>query len=489
MPATIKIIPLDIFKLPDSISVQSFRYQSVTVGTTVYSLRYPVIDADAIAHTARLIEAHQQSDLAKRTVAEIIDVIDRAIQLWTQPQYPQRCLAMQLIPVLTGYNAETVALEMKRFVRVFRKKELLRFVDTELDQPGILDQFHPQKIGSSTKAFGPNGIFHVFSGNIPGLQIWPLVMGMLVKSANLGKTSLAEPLFPILFMQSIAAIDQRLADCVAIMPWQGGTTALERAAIDNTDATIVYGSNRAVEGIRKLVPTEKRFLHYGYKISFAMVGKEALTAEYYPKTVKRAVEDVAVYDQQSCLSAQAIFVERNGAVTPHQFAKLVATELQNYQLKRPRAQLTTEEAAAIVRLRNEYQLKRVQGASVDVIESAHDTSWTVIFHDHPGFANSPLNRTVNIFAIGHLEDVNQYLAQYQQFLQSCGLAVAPERVFPLANQLGRIGVDRVSALGEMTRAKPGWHHDGGFNLLSLLHFVDVERNAEDLAEHYDPDVE
>jgi hypothetical protein len=41
----------------------------------------------------------------------------------------------------------------------------------------------------------------------------------------------------------------------------------------------------------------------------------------------------------------------------------------------------------------------------------------------------------------------------------------------------------------MNRAKPGWHHDGRFNLLDLIRFVDIEHTAEQDAERYDPDVE
>ena len=41
----------------------------------------------------------------------------------------------------------------------------------------------------------------------------------------------------------------------------------------------------------------------------------------------------------------------------------------------------------------------------------------------------------------------------------------------------------------MNRAKPGWHHDGGFNLLDLVRMVDIERNVEEDLERFDPDVE
>ncbi|MGP3640209.1 acyl-CoA reductase [Lentilactobacillus hilgardii] len=487
--SNVKIIPVDIFAVPTTITLTNFRYQTISIGKTIYNLRYPVIDPKEIVKLTEQLRINQENYLSHLKVAEIIDLIARAIHCWTHPDYPQRQLAIKLLPVMTGYNAETIKLEIKRFIRVFRKKELMRFVDTELDQPEILDDFHPQKSGNMTKAFGPKTIFHVFSGNIPGLQIWSLIMGTIVKAASLGKTSMAEPLFPVLFVQTLAEIDPQLADCMAILTWKGGTKPLEKNATQHTEATIVYGSNKAVESIRPLVPMSTPFLHYGYKISFSMIGKEALTPEYYLQTVKRAVEDIAVYDQQSCLSAQAIFVERGGNVSPLQTAKLIATELEKYQFKRARADLTDSEATAINRLRSHYQLDAVDNSTIQVFSSNQNTDWTVIYHAKAGFTSSPLNRFIHVFEIDKLENVPLYLKSYREYLQSCGLAAGPNRISALANQLGALGVDRICALGEMTRAKPGWHHDGHFNLLDLLHFVDIEQSMETYAEQFDPDVE
>lgn len=485
----LKIIPVDLFKIPKATFLTEFRYQSIRLGETVYSLRLPILTPTELKVLIDQLKANQKAYLSHLKVAEIIDWIDQAIQCWTNPKCPQRQLAIKLLPVITGYNAETIKLEIKRFIRIFRKKELLRFVDNELNQPEILDDFHPQKSDSLTKAFGPQTIFNVFSGNIPGLQIWPLIMGTLVKAASLGKTSMAEPLLPVLFVQTLAQINPRLADCMAILPWKGGTQSLESVAATQTGATIVYGSDKAVGSIQPLVPSSKPFLHYGYKISFSMIGREALTPEHYPQTIKRAVEDIAVYDQQSCLSTQAIFIERGGLISPLAAAKLIAAELANYQLKRPRAVLTDPEAAAINRTRNQYQLRSLNDSTIQVLASRQNTDWTVVYHAKAGFTNSPLNRFVHIFQIDQLENVPRYLNDYQPYLQSCGMAVDPNRLYSLADRLGEIGIDRICSLGEMTRARPGWHHDGHFNLLDLLHFVDVEPSMEAYAERFDPDVE
>ncbi len=485
----VEIVPVDLFTVPNNIQFTDFGYQTIETDNKCFSLRFPKVQPNDILQMITTISENRKKFLSQLKVSEIIELIDRAIQCWTDPNYPQRQLAEKLLPEITGYNAETIRLEIKRYVRVFRKKELQRFVDTELDQPEILDDFHPQKSGSMTKAFGPKTIFQVFSGNIPGLQIWPLIMGLLVKSANLGKTSMAEPLFPILFAQTLTEVSPELGNCIAILPWKGGTRPLEKAAVNHTDATIAYGSDNAVKSIRSLVPMSKTFLQYGYKISFSMIGREALTPDHYAKTIKQAVEDVAVYDQQSCLSPQTIFIEDGGHLSPLAAAKLIASELANYQIKRPRAALTDNEAASIVRLRNQYAIQALNDNQIQLFNSSGNTDWTVVYHEQPGFESSPLNRSIHIFKVHHLEDVSNYLAPYQKYLQSCGLATAPNRLFDLADRLGQVGVDRICALGEMTRAKPGWHHDGHFNLLDLLHFVDIEQNTEMASEQLDPDVE
>lgn len=480
---------IKLYWVPTSFKLTPKTVKTLQVDGQTYQLQVPELTAELVTAIGKACRTARQHGLANMTVAEIVTIIDQAIEKWCHPDYPQRILAEKLLPAITGYDHTTVTLEIKRFVRNFRKKELWRFIDTELDNPAILDEFHPQKSGQLTKAIGPTAIFHVFSSNIPGLQIWSLIMGLITKAANLGKTSLSEPLFPVLFSQTLAEVSPELAAAIAILPWKGGTRDFEQAAVDVTDATIVYGSDQAVQSIRALVPDEKIFLHYGYKISFAMLGAESLTPEYYPQMVQKLAEDIAIYDQQSCLSPQTVFVEAGGTVTPHQFTQLLATALANNQLKWPRAKLTTAEAVSITRLRQENQIQALTDESVQVSASTDSTAWTVVYHQQPSLMSSPLNRTIHVMAVTNLEQVPALLHTYRPFLQSCGLAVAPQRLLKLAAQLGTAGVDRICAIGDMTRAQPGWHHDGRFNLLDLLKMVDIEPGAEELAEHFDSDVE
>ena len=56
-------------------------------------------------------------------------------------------------------------------------------------------------------------------------------------------------------------------------------------------------------------------------------------------------------------------------------------------------------------------------------------------------------------------------------------------------RLAEVGVNRICPLGEMDRAKSGWHHDGGFNLIDLLRAVDVERGSDAYSDSFDMDME
>ena len=145
-------------------------------------------------------------------------------------------------------------------------------------------------------------------------------MGLLTKSAILGKSSFDEPLMPVLFAHSLASVDPDMADALAIVPWRGGTVDLEDAAIGEADAVVAYGSSHTTEAIRPRVRAGKPFLSYGAKIGFSLIGREALRADLYAGTVHRMAIDVATYDQQSCLAPQTMFVERGGAMSPAQVA-------------------------------------------------------------------------------------------------------------------------------------------------------------------------
>ena len=484
-----KTTQINIFSVPEGIVFSDITEKEVGDEARPVILRHPKVTEQEISDIIKKITYNRHSYLQQLTVNEIIDIISRAVEKWTDPEYHLRKLAEQAIPVVTGYDANQFTLELKNFIRLFRKKELKRFVNADLGHSGaILDEFQPNLSGGFSKFYGPDLIFQIFSGNVPGVQLWTLIMGLLVKSPTLGKTSFAEPIMPALFVQTLAEIDPKLSNTIAILPWHSGEK-FESLCLEQADTIIVCGGKESVASVKSKAPLNKKILSYGYKIGFAVVGKEALTPDHYGQVIKKLAEDITTYDQQACLAPQSVFIEDEGIMTPQEFASILANELNNSQIKYPRAPIQEADKIAIKKMRQEAEIMAIKSGNTLVLRSDNSTDWTVVLHHNIGFRASPLNRTIHIYVVNDLTEIPSVLIPYQQYLQSAGVAVAPNRLFSLAGILGEVGVNRMSALGKMNHVASGWHHDGRFNLLDLVRVTDIEWGLENFSEIFDPDVE
>jgi hypothetical protein len=420
------------------------------------------------------------------TVSQIIEVVDRAIARLLDPADPYRQQMEQLLPVITGYDAEMVRLGLTSFFKTFRAPQLHRFVAEDFANPKMLDEFQPAAKGGAARAFGPELLVHSWAGNVPGLPLWSLVCGLLVKAGNIGKLPSAEPLFAGLFAQLLAEVHPPLADCLAVVWWKGGDEGPAAALFGEADTVLAYGGNESLEKVRCQLPVTTRFLPYGHKLGFGMIGRAALNVQRAPATARLAAHDVVRYDQQGCYSPHAFYVERGGKVTPREFAQYLASELANLEKRFPRRMLGLEDAAAVADWRQSSEFRSLSTESGDLIGAA-GAPWAVAYADAPqGLAPTAANRGIQVVAVDRLDEVVALVEQHRPFLQTAGLAAEPAELFRLAELLGRAGVTRITPIGSMTAPEAGWHHDGRFNLLDLVRIVEIEQSAERASDRIAP---
>ncbi len=132
-----------------------------------------------------------------------------------------------------------------------RTENLRRVLDDELGDPTLLDGFQPRSAGVGwTRATGPGLVSHSFAGNVPGLPAQSLVAALLAKSASLGKVASDEPIFAPLFVRSLAEVDQRLGECVAVSYWPGDS-AVSRQSFELADLVVAYGSEATIDEVRR----------------------------------------------------------------------------------------------------------------------------------------------------------------------------------------------------------------------------------------------
>ena len=453
-------------------------------GKGAIEVAVPVLSETQLKSLCTRVKDMSQTYLKTIPVSDLVNIIDTAISSFLDRTNPYRQQAEDLLPRITGYDPEMIRLGLTSYLKTFRKVELNRFLSEDFSNPKILDEFQPLPKGGLGRAYGPDLLFHIWAGNVPGLPIWSLVSGLLVKAGNVGKVSSAEPLMASLFSKLLSEIDPKLGECIAIVWWEGGQNKWEEVLLNHADLVLAYGNNDTLRQIRDRTPITTRCLTYGHKISFGMISRSALDTGKSWTTAHQAAYDIVRYDQQGCYSPQIFFVEEGGAVSPEQFAQFLARELENFENKFPRRSLTIEEASSVASWRQSEELKAFSEEKRSFIVDPNG-GWSVSYSETAKeIYPSGLNRTIQVFAVKSLHEVPSMVKPYKTFLQTVGIAASPEELIQLASQLGAIGVTRISALEHMTTPEAGWHHDGRFNLLDLVTVTEVERTAETAAEAF-----
>ncbi len=443
----------------------------------------PVLTPVQARALAQRVRRSARAVLQAMPVSAVIERIDQAVAHLLDTDDPLRQQADALLPRVTGYDATMVRLGLTRYLQTFRAPQLHRFVSEDFSNPKVLDEFQPAPKGGMVRAFGPDLLVHHWAGNVPGLPLWSLACGLLVKAGNIGKLPSAEPVFATLFARALAQVDPALADCFAVVWWKGGQAEPAATLHAQADTVLAYGGQDTVDQIRAQVPATARFLAYGHKLGVALVGRAGLDTQRAPVMARLAAQDVARFEQQGCYSPHVFYVERGARTTPREFAQHLAGELAALAQRHPRPALTLADAASVAQWRQAVEWRE----PAQTLLGDEASPWAVAYSEQAlPLAPTAGWRCVQVVAVDSLEDVADTLAPHAAYLQTAGVAVEPERLYPLSLQLARVGITRVCALGAMTSPEAGWHHDGGCNLRDLVRLTEIEASAERAADRLAP---
>lgn len=474
----------------------------------------PQLSSEQVSALAQRVKKASRLHLKPMLVSDIVRVLDHATARLLDVHDTFRKELERLLPLATGFDAEMVRLNLTSYLQTFRGLSLQRFIAEDFANPKVLDEFQPRVTGGWTKAFGPELMVHVWAGNVPALPMWSFISGLLVKAGFIGKISSAEPIFATLFARLLAETEPRWADCFAVVWWPNesvlqpklatqlahapdSTTeqnqhdermilATERTVFSLADVVLAYGGNVALQAMQCHVPVTTRFLPHGHKMSFGMVAAEALSVQKGPSVAMQAALDIVRFDQQGCYSPHMFYVQKGAQMSPYEFAQQLAHALASLQHKMPRRALSLEESAQINAWRETHELIALHDNTHQLLGN-EATLNTVVFSDRPlPLSPSPLNRCIVVIAVDTLTEVADLISPERDYLQTVGIAAAPEALIQLGECLGQAGVTRICALGAMTSPAAGWHHDGRFSLLDLVRMVDIEASTEREAERFTP---
>lgn len=354
---------------------------------------------------------------------------------------------------------------IRRMAEDWRAPALQRLVQAEF---GDADVPFPVPSASGGAYPVPPGLaLHVFSGNVPGVSVTSIARALLVRSPVIGKVASGEPVLTAAFARALAAADEVVAGALAVTYWRGGDEATEDTILARVDQVVHYGGAESVAALRARASAHLQFVEHGPKVSLAFIGSRA--------EIEQAAADcahaVALFDQQGCVSPQAVFVV-GSASRAVSFADALARALDNVQQHLPAGPLSAGEAAAVRALRTAAEFAdpdRVRLWEGDAL------SWTVVCTDGQEVPGSCLNRTVIVRPVPGLRALPAQLEPVNGVLQTVGAdGFDAAALSTLAGQAALAGATRVCAIRDMPWPPPAWHHDGRPPLRELVRWMDVE---------------
>lgn len=402
-----------------------------------------------------------QAELAGRPVDRILAALNQVTARWLDHADPIRVEAERRLAESTGLAPAMLKLGLDQMIsRVGGIGDLL---DRDLGDRRRLDGFGPSLAapGLQSRAYGPGLLVCVFAGNVPAIPAFDMALALALKSACLARPPAQEPHFAGLFAQSVAQVDPLLGRALAVERWAPDDPTPYAAA----GAVLAYGSDASVAAIGRMVPPGVRFLGHGHKIGLAVVAREAADEQ----TAAQLALDVAMYEQQGCVSPQMAFVERGGRLAPAEFARECGQALARLEQVMPRAALTLAEAGGLRAARDEAEF-----AADACFASPGNLAWTVVHKEQAEYGPSPLNRLLRTYAVDEIGQVAAVVAPHGSYLQTVAFAGAPARRLVLADALGKIGVSRICPVGRAQQPHPLWHHDGRPTAGDLVRWTDVE---------------
>ncbi len=448
------------YSLPPGIEPRSTRV--VEVGGE--AVRIPELEPKDIAAIAGdLIQSAVRKPAHSRE--SLVHVLGEVARSWLDSTSPDRREAERLLPSITGFAAGMVGEALDRLFHA-------------VDQPAIETLLSAE--ADALRRGGPPLIVLFAAGTVFPPAIVGGTAALLLGSAVLIKPASAEPLLASLWARSIARFDAEIARRVAVLPWPRSRLDLTAPALAAAGAILVHGDDGSIASIRDAAPPGAHLIAHGHRVSAAILGSPALAAD--PASLARGLAgDVALYDQEGCLSPHTVFIEETDELDTRAFADLLAAELARLQRTWPRARLAPAAASS---LRQFLLTAELEGRT---ILGGIDAGWAMVvgsragqdsrMNREPRFEFSPLCRTVILEPVRDVAEAMGALAAVRDRLQAVGIALPARVRLDLARRLGlyddvRSNPDwaprvRLCAVGGMQSPPIHWPADGQRVLGSL----------------------
>ena len=397
---------------------------------------------------------------ARKIVAAIADAAER----WSNADFPPRVRVTERIAQRTGYSVPVVEYALDRLFFTMTSGEIEATIRGELGSIELLDGFAP-RAGRPDAWAAPVGRTCIISSRTTiGVAIIPAVFALCAKCDVLVKDredALAASFFETLAQEldafRQAALAQTWSSDHENAPW-----------LSDYDAVVAFGSDDTLKQIASALAPGSRFIGYGSRASAGYVTRESLaSAGLAAPIAKGAARDLVLYETEGCLSLHTIFVERAGALTPADFAQLLAKAIEEANIEFPPGTRSAADAAQIAQQRDLAAFRAAGGRGS--VFSGENAEYAVIVE--PPASQPPyfLPRTIGIMAVDGPQDALSYLRAHSLRLEGFALSDHRSDAVQAAVEAGAV---RLARFGELQQPPLSGDHGGRPRIAEFIRWID-----------------
>lgn len=338
---------------------------------------------------------------------------------------------------------------------------LVEALDRELHGYGgvaALERFSATRDGHEhigARIIAPEQIVHLWP-SLPGAGITPTLYGWLLGAAQIVRPSSRGVYFAHHFHK-----------CWHVSSGGSALLSLEFGSPNDTwreiDAVVMSGSDDAIKALRDFIGTcthrgTPTFIAYGHKVSFAVVVDDGLGD--LSEVADNVATDIVLWHQLGCLSARAV-VFNGKRERMERFGHLLGDAIE-----------AKEKSLGATTIGEDRLARRVQARGVAEFLGhcwGDGLGW-VQLTSSPWLGDTVSAHTVTLHHTNSLDELRHVIKVPRHQLQ--GAALWTREPGPVrrawAEELARLGVNRLCKPGHLQAPSPGWAHDGWPNAMDMV---------------------
>jgi len=317
----------------------------------------------------------------------------------------------------------------------------------------------------------------IAAGNVPGNG---LLLAMLLHISNhmggsdavanppavLVRNSRQAPILAPWVLSAIEGIDPELVSGIAMLMWDYENEEIQQMLLKQAHLVIAAAADPTIDQIKlQLKPfrARTRFHAHGHKVSFAVIGREALRGTL-ANSARLAALDSILWDQYGCLSARIHFVEMGGSSSYQEYSQALTEKMRFLSMRLRRG------VAPRRYLHRAYESYKLLESNEEVqVFSDYEDDFLVVC-DRREWSPYMLRESVNrctgrvivVRPVSQIEHVPPlYLSKLPPAnLQTLGIACSAERIRQLAQRSGACGVTALRCLGRAAFPQLAYSWDG-----------------------------